>query len=33
LNEHYPYSQQYEQLEQLMLELLQQVPNAEKLEI
>jgi transposase len=31
LNEHELYSQQYQQLEQLMLELLQQVPNAEKL--
>jgi len=31
LNEHDLYSQQYQQLEQLMLELLQQVPNAEKM--
>jgi len=31
LNEYDLYSQQYQQLEQLMLELLQQVPNAEKL--
>jgi len=31
LNEYELYCQQYEQLEQLMLELLQQVPNAEKL--
>ncbi len=31
LNEHDLYSQQYQQLEQLMLELLQQVPNAEKI--
>jgi len=31
LNEHDLYVQQYEQLEQLMMELLRQVPNAEKL--
>ena len=31
LNEHDLYSQQYQQLEQLMLELLQQAPNAEKM--
>ncbi len=31
LNEHDLYRQQYEQLEQMMLKLLQQVPNAEKL--
>lgn len=31
LNEYDLYSQHYQQLEQLMLELLQQVPNAEKL--
>jgi len=31
LNEHDLYSHQYQQLEQLMMELLQQVPNAEKL--
>src|SRR5690606_36522178 len=31
LNEYDLYSQQYQQLEQLMLELLQQVPHGEKL--